>query len=56
VTPLVLLGSVVVTIRAGKCGSCASTRMVFVNHNGSTRCAGCVAQLSTNQQPEHRHV
>jgi hypothetical protein len=43
-SPLVVLGAVVVTIRAGRCGGCGSARMVFVNHNGSTRCAGCVAK------------
>jgi hypothetical protein len=48
----VLIGSIVVTIRAGKCGSCSATRMVFVNFQGRTRCAGCVAHLSTNQQLE----
>jgi len=43
--PLLLLGSLVVTIRAGKCGKCGAARMIFVNHNGSTKCAGC-ADLS----------
>jgi hypothetical protein len=44
-SPLLLLGSVVVTIRAGRCGKCGAARMIFVNHNGSTKCAGC-ADLS----------
>lgn len=43
---LLLLGSVVVAIRAGKCGACGAARMIFVNHGGSTKCAGCAAKES----------
>jgi hypothetical protein len=39
--PLLLLGSVVVTIRAGRCGGCGAARMIFQNVNGKTVCAGC---------------
>ena len=46
---LLLLGSVVVSIVAGKCGKCGAERMIFVNVSGKTQCAGC-AELA---QPSH---
>ena len=51
--PLLLLGSVVVTIRAGRCGGCGAARMIFVNHHGVTKCAGC-ADLSTQPNTTNR--
>lgn len=41
---LLLLGSVAVTIIAGRCGKCGAARMIFINHNGRTCCAGCAAK------------
>ena len=40
---LLLLGSVVVSIVAGRCAGCGAARMIFVNTGGRTRCAGCAA-------------
>ena len=37
-------GSVVVTIRSGKCAGCGTERMIFINHGGRTVCAGCAAK------------
>jgi hypothetical protein len=56
-SPVLLLGSVVVTIRAGRCGGCGAARMIFVNHGGRTKCAGC-ADLSptTNTTNRSEHV
>ena len=42
---LLLLGSVVISIVAGKCAGCGAARMIFVNHMGKTRCAGCAAKV-----------
>ena len=41
---ILLMGSVVVSIVAGKCGFCGAARMIFVNHNGKTQCAGCAGK------------
>ena len=43
---LLLLGSVVISIVAGKCTGCGAQRMIFVNHAGKTRCAGCAAKAT----------
>jgi uncharacterized Zn finger protein (UPF0148 family) len=54
--PLLLLGSVVVTIRAGRCGGCGAARMIFQNVNGKTVCAGCAdlsTQTTTTNRSEH---
>lgn len=40
---LLVLGPVVVTITAGRCGACNAARMLFVNYLGKTKCAGCAA-------------
>ena len=42
-----LLGAVVVTITAGRCGGCNAARMLFINHLGRTVCAGCAAKAQS---------
>ena len=45
---LLLLGQVVVSMRAGKCSGCGAARMIFVNLDGRTQCAGCAAMKMGN--------
>ena len=47
--PLLLLGNLIVSIKAGKCSGCGTMRMFFVNAGGRTRCAGCVAKESKSK-------
>lgn len=42
---LLLLGSVVITMVAGRCAGCGMARMIFVNYLGKTRCAGCAKAM-----------
>lgn len=42
--PLLLLGHLIVVIKAGKCAACGTARMIFINHMGKTKCAGCAAK------------
>jgi ribosomal protein S27E len=56
VEPLRILGSIVVTIRAGRCGKCGAARIIFINHNGSTKCAGCADLSPTTTTNRSNHV
>ena len=47
---LLLLGSVAVTIIAGRCGKCGAARMIFKNVGGKTMCAGCAALLNPHEE------
>jgi hypothetical protein len=49
---IIVRGSVVVTIKSGKCAGCGAERMFFVNHGGKTVCAGCASLESIGVEVE----
>ena len=42
--PILLLGPIVISPIAHRCGRCSGARMIFINVGGRTVCASCAGE------------